>query len=261
MKSYFNLFYYSFLTILMYPYELIMTVISPILEVGILALFWNMVAENSKNPVDLKSIIVYFIIVQFVSAWSISPSGLNFSGYLGREIKYGRLTQHLIRPTSALPSIFFKQRGYSTVDMIYSFPFLLIAIILIGNVSIKQFIFFLVFLILSFVISFSICVLIGSIAFATKEISGIRHSAAHLIRLLSGSMVPLTFFPQSTQNILRLTPFPSMVFAPINILQHESALATVYPDLLISLAWSIVLLELALYSWKKGLRNYEAIGI
>lgn len=261
MKSYFNLFYYSFLTILMYPYELIMTVISPVLEVGILALFWNMVAENSKNPVDLKSIIVYFIIVQFISAWSISPAYLSFGQQLGRLIKSGRLTQYLIRPMPVLPSFFFNQRGFFMIDMIYSLPFLLIAIVVIGDVNIKRFFFFLVFLFLSMAISFALCVLIGAIAFVTKETNGIRHSISHLLRLLSGSMVPLTFFPQSTQDILRLTPFPSMMYAPINILQHESALNTVYSDFLMSLAWSIILLSLALYFWKKGLKNYEAVGI
>lgn len=245
----------------MYPYEIIMVFLQPILEVGLLALFWSMVAQSSENPINVTRLIVYFVIVQFISSWSINPTGLQFAGYVSGMIKNGYFTQYLIRPISPLFSVFSNYRGFYVLDMIISLIFLIFSIIIIGDVSLVRFLFFIVFLIFSFIISFSFCTLIASLAFRIKEISGIRHSVAHMIKLLSGAMVPLTFFPDVLQNILRFSPFPSMMFAPINILQYESALSTVRFDFFVSLFWSIILLTVALYSWRKGLKTYEAVGI
>lgn len=261
LKIYFHILYYNFLGILAYPYELLITVVQPILEVGFLALFWNIVARNSPNHIDLTHIVAYFIMVQFVSIWCINPDGLNFAGYVGRNIKFGYLTRDLIRPIRTLPTLLFEHRGFYLIDMIFSVILFAVAIKLLGGITIVQFIWFVVFAFLSFVSVFAFSVLIGSIAFITKEISGIRNSISHLVRLLSGMLVPLTLYPANIKSILVYSPFPSMVFAPINVLQNKLPLSEIIFYLKVSLFWSIVLLTVSILIWKHNIKKYEAIGI
>ena len=261
MRTYLNLFHFSFLTILAYPYELLITVIEPVIEIGFLALFWNMIATHADKPVDLVNLITYFIMVQFVSIWSLTPGGLGFVNFIGYRIKTGELSRVLIRPLKVLPSLLAEHRGYYAVDMIFSVTMLAAVFFLMGNIAISQIVWFLIFLFFSFVITFSICILIGSIAFITKEINSIRHSISHLIRILSGSMVPLTFFPEQTRDLLYLTPFPSMMFMPINVLQNKLPPYEILTFLTISVFWSIILMSFALLVWKINLKKYEAVGI
>lgn len=261
LKIYFYIFYYNFLGILAYPYELLITVVQPALEVGFMALFWSMIAKNSHSYINLTSMITYFILVQFVAIWAINPDGLNFVNYIGYRIKYGGLNQTLIRPLRPLPTLLFEHRGFYFIDMIFSVLLLFIAIILIGNVTVAQLIWFAIFLFLSFVTVFAFSTLISSIAFSTKEIGGIKNSISHLVRVLSGTLVPLTLFPENIKSVLIYTPFPSMVFAPINVLQNKLSLEDILFNLQISLFWAIILFAISVLVWRHNIKKYESIGI
>jgi ABC-2 type transport system permease protein len=260
-SAYLYIFYYHFLTILAYPYELLITVIEPAAEIGFLVLFWGMVARGSSHPIDLISMVAYFIMVQFVSIWSLNPGGLNFSNYIGYRIKSGILSQSLIRPIRTLPALLFEHRGYFFVDMIFSVILLALAIKLLGGIELNQLVMFIVFSILSCIITFSLCVLIGSLAFITKEISSIRHSVSHLVRILSGAMVPLNFFPEGIRHWLSITPFPSMVFVPISVLQNKLPPTVLLFNFKVALFWSFLLLGAALLIWQRNMKKYEANGI
>jgi ABC-2 type transport system permease protein len=261
MKKYFYLFNYSFLTIVTYPFEILVTIVTPLVDIGFLALFWFMVSKYSDSPINFLNIIAYFILVQFVSIWTMDPGNLNLISMIGWRIKNGALSVNLIRPVKILPSLLFEQRGYYMIDMIYSVLLLAAAMMLIGNVSVSQVVFFVVFLIISFFMTFSISVLVSSFAFITKEVNSLRHSVSHLIRILSGAMVPLTFFPEKIHSILIYSPFPGLIYAPVNALQNNLPLSENLKTLSINLSWAIALFLLALFVWNRNLKKYEAVGI
>lgn len=261
LKVYLHIFYYNFLTILTYPFELLATVLEPLLEIGFLALFWNMVAKSANSPINTVSIITYFVLVEFVSIWVITPRGLNFANYIGFRVKTGQLSQNLARPIRILPALLAEQRGYYAVDMIFSLLILFVAVKLMGGVTLYQLLSFVMFIIFSLIITFSISVIVGAVSFVTKEINSIRHSVSHLIRLLSGTLIPLTFFPDKMRHILELSPFPSIMFVPIHSLQNRLPFSELIFDVKIAALWSIVLLSIALLVWKINMKKYEAIGI
>lgn len=261
MKTYFNLYYYSFMSILTYPMELFFTFLDPVLWIGFLALFWNVVSQNSVNPISLTNILAYFILVKVISLWAFHPDELNFSRYLGRVIKDGELSKILVKPLKILPAMVFEYSGYWAVDLAFSFVLFGIAIKMLGGIALIQLVWFLVFLVLSFIITYSISILVASIAFVTKEINGICHSVSHMIRILAGAWVPLMFFPERTRELLSLTPFPTMIFAPINILQKSSALDTIYRDFAVGIFWSVILYIAAILVWKNNMKKYEATGL
>ena len=261
MKTYFQFYYYSMLTMFAYPSELLFTLIEPVLSIGFLALFWSMFAQYSLKPVVLSSIVAYFIIAKCISIWAMNPTGLSFSRYLGGIIKSGAISQTMVRPVRILPAVVFEYNGYWGVDAIYSVFLFAIAIKMIGEVALLQFVWFVVFVALSYIISLSLSILIGSIGFYATEINGIGHSVSHLIRILSGAWVPLAFFSEKTLEILKFTPFPTIIYIPINILQSRTALETVYRDFFIGAIWAGGLLIVALYIWKRSMKKYEAVGI
>lgn len=261
LKTYAQIFYFNFLSILAYPYELLITVIQPAIEIGFLALFWNIVAKNSPNNIGFVSILTYFILVQFVQIWAIHPDGLNFSSYLSWRIKFGQISQAMMRPMRVLPTLLSEHRGMYFIDMIFSLVLLAIALKLIGSVTVLQLVWFVIFLFLAFIMTLSISILVSSIAFITKENAGIKNSITHLIRILSGVLVPLTLFPENIRSILVYSPFPSMVFAPINVLQHQLSSREILFNLVVAASWSVILFALAMIVWRHNIKKYEAVGI
>lgn len=261
MRTYFYTFYYAFLTIVAYPYEVLITFLEPILEIGFLALFWSMISKYSNTPINFIGLISYFVLVQFVSIWALNPGGLNFVGYLNRRIKDGELSRSLILPVDEVTFLLAEHRGYYTIDMMFSVVMLVVSIFLIGSVSVLQLLSFFIMVVLAFFITYSICILVASFAFKIQETNGIRHSISHLIRILSGSLVPLIFFPENMRKILAYSPFPSMVYEPITILQNQYSINEITSKISISFIWAITLFVIAMFTWRINIKHYEATGI
>lgn len=261
LKIYYKVFHSTFLTILAYPYELLITIVEPLLAIGFLVLFWSIVSKASDHPINLANTIAYFIMVEFVAIWALNPQGLNFANYIGFRIKTGRLSQSLIRPVKVLPYLLFENRGYFGVDFIFSSLLFTIAVLIKRNITFTQISWFLVFLILAFLITLSFCILLGALAFTTKEINSLRHSFSHIIKILSGAWVPLSYFPEKAQHLLNCTPFPSVIYTPINVLQNDLPLNQILHQLKVTSIWAVLLLTISIFVWKHNLKKYEATGL
>jgi ABC-2 type transport system permease protein len=107
--------------------------------------------------------------------------------------------------------------------------------------------------VLSVLISFSWRFLVNVTALWTVDAYGLGRVAYMSVLLLSGFIVPLTFYPDWLRAIVRLTPFPAMVTAPIEIyLGMPSGLSVAYM-LLTQAFWVVVLAFVA--------RRVYALGV
>jgi ABC-2 type transport system permease protein len=82
-----------------------------------------------------------------------------------------------------------------------------------------------------------------------------------MVRLFSGAMVPLYFFPDNIEKILRLAPFQAMVFGPANALTINSFSESLIFDLGIAFFWSFALIIVSNLIWNFSIKKYEAVGI
>lgn len=101
----------------------------------------------------------------------------------------------------------------------------------------------------------------GTLFFHSADASGIRNSVAHVIGIFSGIMIPIYLFPDWLEKIVKLTPFPSMVFGPVNALNTKTLSTDIIFDLGVAIFWSIALNLLAYYFWQRSTKKYEAVGI
>jgi ABC-2 type transport system permease protein len=69
----------------------------------------------------------------------------------------------------------------------------------------------------SMLINWLIAALFGMIAFTAVNIDALIQVKKHLIRLLSGSIIPLWFFPPSVSRVLSLLPFVYIYQLPLSI--------------------------------------------
>ena len=238
-----------------------MVILQRVVTVGLLMVFWNLVLKNTAgNSPHLTGLLSYFLIADGIGELTMATR-TKFGTLLRRSIKTGQISNYLMKPLSILPAMYAHVWGERSI---YNAP--AIASIILGLVinppnHWTRLSLFFVFLVLSMATAFAFNLIEGILTFWVTSPSGIMNCIVHTTRLLSGAIAPLTFFPNKLRNIVELTPFPAMVFAPINSLGILDSPISIAKSFLIAVFWASALNIVLLRLWRKGLRKYEAIGL
>ncbi len=145
--------------------------------------------------------------------------------------------------------------------MLMTIAMMIVGWIFLPPVAWWQILLFGVSLVFGFIISFVINLLVGCTSFWTSEASNLQNVASHFVRIFSGVMIPLSFFSPTVRNILLLSPFPAMAYLPSIILQTSTMTSEIWTLFGATVFWSALLLPISFWIWRKGLKQYEAIGI
>jgi len=76
----------------------------------------------------------------------------------------------------------------------------------------------------------------------------------------SGSIFPLDIFPALWQKVFYYTPFPYLIFFPLQVYLGKIPFSQVLSGISISLVWSLALSVILKSIWQKGLKIYDAVG-
>jgi len=79
--------------------------------------------------------------------------------------------------------------------------------------------------------------------------------------LLGGLMLPLSLFPQWTQDLLVWTPFPYLFYVPVMVLLGEVGVVEWAQGLAVAAGWIVVASLIALRVWRRGTLSYTGVGI
>ena len=75
-----------------------------------------------------------------------------------------------------------------------------------------------------------------------------------------GHLFPLDMLPEPLQAALRLTPFPYMLYFPVQVYLGRIEPSALLPGLAIQGAWVLVMYGVARWVWARGVRHYSAVG-
>ena len=100
---------------------------------------------------------------------------------------------------------------------------------------------FLLSVVLSFLINWLISALFGMIAFTAVNIDALMQVKKHLIRLLSGSIIPLWFFPPAVSKVLGVFPFVYIYQLPLSIYIGKGDRAEHLAQMGIQSVWLLIL--------------------
>lgn len=260
MTTYLNIVQYNFLRFFTYPLEIVAAFLKWAIEIGFILLFWTVVAKSSNGSIDIQQLVVYFVIANSIDLL-VDASRLAFAKSINHMIKLGEMNNYLIKPMSIVPHIYSIHLGKNGLSVLISLMTLAGGLLAIKPISPVDFIFFVLLLILAIIISFSINLMVGLMAFYSPEVMGIRFTITHIIRVFSGAIVPLSFFPDHLQSLLSLTFLPGMVYGPTAILTGHIGESEAVSILVVSAIWAAILLILAFYLWAKAMKIYDAVGI
>ncbi|MBN1179497.1 MAG: ABC-2 family transporter protein [Anaerolineae bacterium] len=207
------------MAIMMYRLSFFFTVIGNLLYIVLLYFLWSSIYRGVETirGMSFNQAFVYvalagsiFTMVKTWADWEISW-----------HITSGSIIMDLVKPLDFQFYFLSQTVGFMAFNFIMiALPSALVLLLFFGaDVEMGVGLLFLpAGLILAFLISFAIDYIIGLTSFYTESIWGISMTKEIITTLLSGALVPLQFFPDAAQRILRLLPFQAIYHIPLTML-------------------------------------------
>ena len=233
-------------------------------------LIWSMVysSENTGQTIQgittqwsfnrlIAYIFLSMIIGQLKSSWVTSHEMI-------MQIRQGFMNQYIVKPLSFFSYHLMNFIGTNILYyvpyslLIFFSPFIFNDIIFINSIQIP---FFLLALIMSIYLSYSIYFFMVCFAFWFGEVRALLAAYNISMFVLAGQIIPLDFFPEVYNQIINYTPIPYLIKFPVDIaMATQINLFHWLYLLLIGLFWCVVMRFLSSLLYNFGIRRYEAYG-
>lgn len=207
-------------------------------------------------------VLTYILGTSAVSSIVLSSRTAGAAG----QIASGDISNFLIKPISYLNYWFVRDMADKALNLFFSiFEISLILWLLKPPLIIQKDPKFVVFACLAVVIAvplnFLISFLLSLVAFwAPENPWPPRFLFTVIVSFFAGSLFPLDILPPILFNLLKLAPFPYLLFFPLNIYLGKISNLEIFSGILISLFWVVFLFWAVRLVFQKGLRIYAAWG-
>jgi len=201
-----------------YRMEVLTEVVSLVLRVYLLRSLWTALYAQNVAPLGLPlhSMITYATVALLMSL-ILEVDGTRS---IREKIREGTIATDLMKPIS-LPMYFFSDGiGQTLVHALLIVPSLIFALLLVHvdlPSSPQVALAFAFSFLLGYVVNFFLNFLMNSIAFWTLETFAAQLIVRWLSDLLSGQIIPLTFFPGIFGRIIFALPFAAIYSTPLLI--------------------------------------------
>ncbi|MGE3611134.1 MAG: ABC transporter permease [Bacteriovoracaceae bacterium] len=226
---------------------------------------WQSIFESQHvtqmNGLNLETISLYYLVVSIGNKILIGEN----IGFISRDIYQGTFTRYLIYPLSVFQ---YKTLTYLTHSVFYALQLIFITTIYqlfttqafsLGHLS-HIFLGTALFLFAAFTYCM-MATFIELIALWAENIWSLMVLLRFTSSFLGGGLIPLSFFPDWSLQILNLTPFPYLISLPTRTILGSASLEEVIQGGFILLAWGILGRVLVHLIWKLGQKQYTGVGI
>jgi len=228
-----------FMTGMVYRFGFIATIVGNILYMVIAYYLWTSVYDGQEviNGLSFDQTFLYVALASTVF--------ILFNTYvdwlMSFEIREGRITNYLVKPIDHQLAVLAYGGGRTILNiLIVTVPTALLLTFAFG-VAIPVGVGLLLFpvsLFLAFLISFCFDYAVGLTGFYTESIWGLVTVKETLILALSGALIPIQFFPEGLQNLLRWLPFSAIYHTPLMMItQPDQGLGLLLERLAFQFFW------------------------
>lgn len=113
---------------------------------------------------------------------------------------------------------------------------------------------------LAFLMRFVLAYCTGLLAFWFNQATALDEFYYIVAAFLTGGFAPLSFYPPTLRAVIAWTPFPYLVYHPVRVLNGSANGIEIVQIIAIQLFWLLVFVLLRALLWRRGLRQYGAVG-
>lgn len=231
---------------------------------GMRVLFWaalwgGLYAINGPpggEDVPLKMMLTYSVV-------AIMMRGLvdsHVAASIRTKVRTGAIATDLLKPVS-LPAMIVAESGGRFLWRAVQTAAVVGAVVWPLGLHLPQNApLFLLSVALGWSVSLALSFAMHTIAFWTLESRGILMSVRYLGHLLSGSVVPVWFFPDWMERVATALPFPAMYHYPMTIYLGRVTGAEALLLILTQATWVALLAAAGTLLWRRGLRKVVVQG-
>ncbi len=224
--------------------------------------FWSVVfvGTGSAFGYDRTDMISYIFLTSFLQSFVLST----LLNGLAQDVYTGEISNTLVKPIRMF-GVWITQE---IADKSMNLFFVILESLFLFWVFKPQLILpptpqLLVFLVAAFlgaVILFYIMLLFGTLGFWTQETWGIRFLFFMILDFTAGKLYPLDILPELVKKVLFITPFPYLAYSQTQLFLGKYSPTEVVHVFIALITWVLVLAGLFHILWKRGLKEYGAVG-
>ena len=226
------------------------------------AFFWKALFGSGtfRNGMNADSMLTYTIMSSMMSV--LFATGVERR--IQRSVQNGSIATEMMHPVNIFGVYFAEDIGIVAARILQNMvPILIIGCLLIRVpviASAASIPLFGVSLILSMGINWLLAAVFGMWAFTAVDMDALIQVKKHLLRLLSGSIIPVWFFPDWFKTILEALPFVYIYQLPLDIYVGSTARSDILCRMFIQLVWLVVLAILFYFLQRRVLKKVMVQG-
>ena len=226
------------------------------------AYFWRALykGRGMVGDVDADSMLTYVVISSLLSVLLIT----NVERRIQTSVVKGTVATDMMKPVNIF-GVYFAEDIGNIIALIFQnmLPILIIGSLMIKvprMADIRDLPLLIISVAESFLINWLIAALFGMIAFTAVNIDALIQVKKHLLRLLSGSIIPIWFFPPGVARVLESLPFVYIYQLPLSIYIGRGDRAQHLGQIGIQSLWLVILAGLFFYAQNRAARKVMVQG-
>lgn len=248
-----------------YRSNIIMAVVGRVIMVIVTYYLWKAIYSSSQDSVmkgfTLNEMLTYVMITFLIGI--VTSSDVSFM--ISDDVKTGAIAMNLIKPIN--------YRRRMVAASIGQFIFMFVLLFLPGaigitsygiingvNITFGSIVLFILSMFLGLLINIYYSYIFGLLAFKFYSIWGVGQIAEAIVMLVSGSLIPLTFFPELVQKLFNFLPFSSIVYTPAMIYLNKLSVAQIVNSMILQVIWILILIGLSKVMWNRVVNKLTIQG-
>ncbi len=247
---------------LTYRFEVFATLLTRYIEVVAVVFLWECVykSQDTLKGMTKEQMITWIILAAGMSV--LYTTGVQNEIRIG--VVKGNIAVELLRPCNLLGLYFSQDMGAFLVRIVTGFvPTVILGGLTFGMmmpVSTMNLVLSLVSLVAGYMIIWLLFALIGVFTFWAMELGNMTWGLQTIISIFSGNLIPLYFFPESVQGVLRWLPFQYTYQAPLALYVGKITWEEGLQQIGVQILWIVLLTIVLNLLWKRIRKNILVQG-
>jgi ABC-2 type transport system permease protein len=260
MNAYFVFATKAFAREATYRFSVFTEIASLVVRVYLLRSLWTALYARNAAPPDMPlHVMITYASVALLMSLILEVDGTRL---IRERVREGSIATDLMKPIS-LPLFFFSDGfGQTLLHATLVVPALLSALLLvrIDVPSIPVLGAFMLTFVLGYLLNFFMNFLMNVVAFWTMETFALQLMVRWCSDLLSGQILPLTFFPGLLGSVVRALPFAAIYWTPLRIYIGELPQSQWGTAVVTQLVWIFVFMGISYVVWCAAQRRIVVQG-
>ncbi len=241
----------AFLNMLAFRTQYFVGILTYLIHVSVYYFIWKAIYAGGTEigKFTFQEMTTYVCL-----AWIGKSFYFNYLDYnISERVRSGVLAMDLIKPLDFQTMMLTSTLGESVFRFVlFTLPIGLVVYLVFGIIppaSLEAGMLFLCSTVFSFLVYSGINFLLGLLALYLENLEATLFAKNQLIELLSGVLIPLSFFPSWISGFLQLLPFSAIAYIPLTLYLGKVTGAAAYGHLLFQGFWAVTIIFAGRILW------------